>query len=139
MLNRVISTGLGLLGGVGGGLIGYHLFFWITRQGLYGLVIPGAFVGLGCGLLSRHRSALRGGVCALGALGLGLYTEWKFEPFIADDRFGYLVTHFFQLRPMTQLMIGIAVIVAFYLGKDAMIFPTADEGKPRRDDGPDLA
>src|SRR2546423_14959482 len=100
MINRVMSTTLGVIGGIVGGVFGYVLFFWIIRQGFYALVLPGASIGLGCGLLARHRSVPRGIACALAALGLGLYTEWKFAPFVTDVRFSYLATHFYALRPL---------------------------------------
>jgi hypothetical protein len=119
MVNRLISTVLGVIGGVVGGYCGFHLFYWIARQGLYALVLPGAAIGLGCGLLARHRSVLRGVGCAVAALALGLYTEWSFSPFVADDRFPYLVTHFYELRKITLIMIGLGAALAFYLGKDA--------------------
>jgi hypothetical protein len=119
MVNRVISTALGVIGGIAGGIFGVVLFFWIAKQGFYALVLPGAAVGLGCGLLARHKSALRGVACAFAALGLGLYTEWRFEPFVADDRFRYLVVHFYELKPITLIMIGLGVALAYYLGKDA--------------------
>jgi hypothetical protein len=119
MVNRMISTTLGVIGGVVGGVSGFALFFWIANQGLYALVLPGAAIGLGCGLLARHPSVPRGIACAVAAIGLGLYTEWKFRPFVVDDRFPYLVTHFYALQPITLIMIGLGAALAYYLGKDA--------------------
>ena len=119
MINRVMSTTLGVIGGIVGGVFGYVLFFWIVRQGFYALVLPGASIGLGCGLLARHRSTIRGVACAIAALVLGLYTEWVFAPFGVDDQFGYLVAHFYLLRPITLIMIGPGTALAYYLGKDA--------------------
>jgi hypothetical protein len=119
MVNRVISTTLGVIGGIVGGVFGYVLFFWIARQGLYALVLPGASIGLGCGLLARHRSVLRGIACGLAALALGLYTEWRFMPFAADDRFSYMALHFYDLKPITLIMIVLGAALSYYLGKDA--------------------
>jgi hypothetical protein len=119
MVNRLVSTALGGIGGIAGGVFGFVLFFWIADQGFYALVLPGAAVGLGCGLLARHKSVARGIVCAVAALGLGLYTEWRFRPFVADDGFRYLVLHFYQLRPITLIMIGLGGALSYYLGKDA--------------------
>jgi hypothetical protein len=119
MVNRWISTLLGVIGGIVGGISGYVLFYWIAKQGLYALVLPGAAVGMGCGLLARHPSIPRGIACALAALALGLYTEWTFEPFVADGRFRYLVLHFYLLRPITQIMIVLGAALSYYLGKDA--------------------
>jgi hypothetical protein len=129
MGERLISMTLGLIGAVVGGIAGYHLFFWIADQGYYALVLPGAAVGMGCGLLARHQSVARGIACALAALGLGLYTEWKFQPFVADNRFPYLVLHFYDLKPITLIMIGLGSALSYYLGKDAgFLWPR--KGKP---------
>src|SRR4051795_1922809 len=138
MINRVMSTMMGVLGGIVGGVFGFVLFFWIIKQNLYAMVLPGASVGLGCGLLARHRSAPRGVACAIAALLLGLYTEWRYMPFIADDRFGYLVAHFYSLRWWTLIMIGLGTALAYYLGKEAgFLAPRNDalaraEGEGRR-------
>jgi hypothetical protein len=113
-----MSTALGVIGGIVGGIAGYYLFFWILKQGFYAMVLPSASVGLGCGLLARHRSIPRGIVCALAGLVLGLYTEWEYAPFLADKSFGYLAGHFYNLRPLTQIMIGLGAALSYYLGKD---------------------
>jgi hypothetical protein len=134
MNNRVVSTILGLVGGVVGGVIGYVLFGWIVRQGFYGLIIPGAGIGLGCGLLARHRSLIRGIICGLAALGLGLYAEWKYFPFVADPSFGYLVAHVHELKPLTLLMIGVGAFLGFWLGKDAGFGGAGPGGKLSRPD-----
>ena len=133
MGERLISTTLGLIGAVVGGILGYKLFFWIANQGYYALVLPGAAVGMGCGLLARHHSVARGIACAVAALGLGLYTEWKFRPFVVDDRFPYLVLHFYALQPITLIMIGLGAALAFYLGKDAgFLTPRTGKGVEAR-------
>jgi hypothetical protein len=132
MDNRVVSTILGLVGGVVGGVVGYYLFGWIVRQGFYGLIIPGAGIGLGCGLLARHPSRIRGIVCALAALGLGLYAEWKYFPFVADPSFGYLVSHVHELKPLTLFMIGVGAFLGFWLGKDSSFRSAGPTGKPSR-------
>jgi hypothetical protein len=83
------------------------------------LAIPGAFLGLGCGLLAQHRSLARGIVCAVAALLLSLFTEWKYHPFVDDNSFTYMVTHLKDLSPVTLLMMAIGTIIAFWVGKDA--------------------
>jgi hypothetical protein len=115
----ITSYALGLIGAVAGGILGYYTFMWIVDQGFYGLMIPGALLGLGCGLLSQHRSHLRGAACAAAACVLGLYTEWRFAPFKADNSFAYLVGHVTELKPITQLMIVVGAFFAYWLGKDA--------------------
>jgi hypothetical protein len=130
MQSRVVSTILSVIGGVVGGVIGYIAFSWLVAQNLYGLMIPGACVGLGCGLLSRNQSVVRGVVCALAAVALALYTEWKFFPFIADRSLGYLLRHVFELKPLTLVMIVVGGLIAYWMGKDAMLPVSAKETRP---------
>ena len=115
---RIASNVLGFIGAVTGGVLGYYTFMWIVDQGFYGLMIPGALLGLGCGLLSQHASHIRGVACAAAGCVLGLYSEWKFAPFKADSSFAYLVTHAAELRPLTQIMIVVGAFFAYWLGKD---------------------
>ncbi len=96
---------MGLSGAVVGGVVGHGAAFWIARQGFYALVLPGALLGLGGGLLVRDRSSARGVVCGLAALGLGLFTDWRVEPFIKDSSLAYYLGHIHQLQPITWLMI----------------------------------
>ncbi|SIN88023.1 hypothetical protein SAMN05444166_1413 [Singulisphaera sp. GP187] len=119
MIGRVTSNLLGLVGATLGAILGFYLFQWLVRQNLYGLMIPGAMLGLGCSLLAQHRSPPRGVACAVAALLLGLYTEWSFFPFGANSGFKYLVAHFFDLKPITQLMTGFGAVFAYWIGKDA--------------------
>ena len=108
---------LAAVGGVVGGIAGYYLVFWLTDQGFYGMMIPGALLGLGSGLLARHPAKARGIVCGLAGLALGLYTEWKFEP-IGDKSLVFLVAHLADKAPITRLMIVFGAGFAFWLGKD---------------------
>jgi hypothetical protein len=106
-----------LLGATIGGVVGYYLFFWITKQGLYPMVVPGALMGLGCGALSGTKSNVIGIVCALAAVMLGLFIEWRFAPFVNDRSFGYLLIHVHQLRPMTLIMIAVGGLFGFWFGR----------------------
>jgi hypothetical protein len=115
----ILGCLLGLVGAVAGGVLGYYTFMWIVGQGFYGLMIPGALLGLGCGLLSQRPSHIRGVICAVAAAILGLYTEWKFAPFKADSSFTYLIQHVTDLRPVTVLMLVFGALFAYWLGKDA--------------------
>ena len=87
MKRLLISHLLGLVGAAIGGVLGFYTFRWLSTTGFYGLAIPGSFLGLGCGLLAQHRSPLRGVFCAVAALVLSLFTEWKFAPFVDDTSF----------------------------------------------------
>ena len=48
-------------------------------------------LGAGCGLLSGTKSTVRGIVCGLAGLALGIYTYWTMFPFVADDSLSYFV------------------------------------------------
>ena len=117
--SRVFSTVLGFIGAAAGGVFGHLLFFWFVKYGFYAMIFPGAFLGIGCGLLARHASKPRGVLCASAALLLGLHTEWIFRPFKADDSFSYFLGHVNQLTPVTQIMVILGAGIAFWFGKDA--------------------
>ena len=119
MPRHLVSNLLGLVGAVIGGTVGFYTVDWLRGQHLYGLIIPGAFLGLGCSLLAQHPSTIRGIVCGVAALGLGLYTEWSFWPFNADESLSYFLKNVSSLKPVTLLMIGIGAIVAYWVAGDA--------------------
>src|ERR1700746_2246238 len=100
VMRQVASCVLGLIGAVIGGALGYYIFMWIASQGFYGLMIPGALLGLGCSFLTQTRSHVLGLICAVAASALGLYSEWKFSPFVADNSFGYFLRHVTELLPL---------------------------------------
>ena len=60
-------------------------------------------------------AASLGVVAAFAALLLGLYTEWKFAPFKADDSLGYFLLHIHKLKPLTLLMIALGCFVGFWV------------------------
>jgi hypothetical protein len=105
---------LALIGAAVGGIVGYFGFFWLTRQGFYALAIPGAFVGFGAGVV-KNRSTLVAIDCGIAATALGIFAEYRFAPFIADDSVGYFLTHLHQLKPLTWIMILIGGAVGFYV------------------------
>lgn len=111
-----VNWPLGLVGAVLGGVAGYFLFFWVLRQGFYALLLPGATVGLGCGVLSRGRSNTLGIVCGLLAVLVGLLADWGFEPFKTDDSLAYFLTHLHQLEPITMIMIVAGAALAYWIG-----------------------
>lgn len=119
MSRILLSHFLGLVGAAIGGVAGFYAFGWLETKGFYGLAIPGSFLGLGCGLLAQHRSVPRGIVCAIAALGLSVFTEWHFHPLLADGSLGYMIKHLGDLGPVTLLMMGLATVIAFWVGQDA--------------------
>jgi hypothetical protein len=130
MSGRLASNALGAVGAVIGGIAGYFAFTWLANHGWYGLMLPGALLGFGCGMLARHRSSLRGLACALGALGLALFAEWKEFPFAKDDSFFFMVSHFHEKSPPKILMLVAGMLLAFWLGKDGGYSGRVGAGKP---------
>jgi len=112
---RIRNLLAGLAGALAGGALGYFAFLWIARQGFYALMLPGGLAGLGAGLFVRDRSLLRGVLCGLFALGLGLFAEWRFAPFIRDPGLGYFLAHVGDLRPITLLMIAGGAVLGYWL------------------------
>lgn len=106
---------LGLLGAIVGGIIGYFVFFWIARQGLYALALPAGLMGFAAGLCARRRSRPLAVVCGVAGLGLGLFTEWRFAPFIADGSLRYFITHIPTLKPITLLMLALGTFLSYRL------------------------
>ena len=107
----------GLFGAVLGGALGYYAFFWMVRQGFYALILPGTLVGVGFGLLSRRESVTGGILCGVFAAALGVFAEWRFAPFLEDDRLVFFLTHLYQLRPVTMIMIALGGLFAFWFGR----------------------
>jgi hypothetical protein len=100
--------------------VGYFSFFWISGQGFYALALPAAFVGLGAGLCARHRSSLLAIICSVAGLALGLFTEWRFAPFVADNSLSYFLGHLHLLRPLTWIMLALGAFLSYRLalGRD---------------------
>jgi hypothetical protein len=108
------SVLLGLIGTALGGVLGCFGFLWIAKQGFYALALPGALMGLGCGLLVRRRSMALAVACGVLAVSVGVYCEWRFAPFIKDASLGFFLKHVFELRPITQIMIVLGGVFAFW-------------------------
>lgn len=113
-LTELKQNALVLLGAAVGGLAGYAAFFWLVRQGLYGLILPGGLLGLGAGIF-KTRSMTIAVACGVLALGLGLFTEWRFAPFVANDGLGYFLSHVHQLKPVTLIMIAVGALIGFWV------------------------
>ena len=95
------------------GSLGYFVFFWIARQGFYGLILPGGLLGLGASVFKTKSTAVSV-LCGLLALALGLFTEWRFAPFVKDGSLGYFVLHIHRLSPVTLIMIGVGAFIGFW-------------------------
>ena len=115
---------LALFGALAGAVLGYFAFFWIADQGFYALILPGGLLGLGAGIFP-NRSVVVAIVCGLLATALGVFTEYRFEPFVADDSFPYFVSHVFDLKPVTLLMIAAGGLIGFWVP-----FQRKEQGRP---------
>jgi hypothetical protein len=109
------TLALGLLGAVVGGGVGYFVFFWIAGQGFYALMLPPGMLGIGAGMAARRRSRPLALACGVAGLALGLFTEWRYAPFVADKSLGYFVTHLHELQPVTLIMIAVGTYLAYSL------------------------
>ena len=125
----------GVAGAVAGGLIGHFAVGWMAGQGLYAMILPGALLGIGCGALSASRSNVRGIVCAVAALALGVVTEWRHFPFLADESFGYFLGHLNALKPAAMLMIGLGTLAAYWFGRDGYRGALPGSARRRGDGG----
>ena len=114
MAPKLLHTLLALAGAALGGWLGLMIFLWLGGQGLYGLMIPGALLGVGASLF-RNRSLVVPIVCGLGALALGLYAEWRLLPFVADKSLEYFLSNLQALKPITIIMISVGALFAFWL------------------------
>jgi hypothetical protein len=111
-----VNWPLGLLGALAGSVAGYLLFFGLAQFGLLAIAAPGAMVGFGCSFLSRGRSTGLGIVCACMALALGLFTDWRLQPFIADDSLSYYLAHVMDLTPLTKISVVVGAVIAYWIG-----------------------
>lgn len=108
----------GLLGAVLGGIVGYYAFLWIGSQGFYALALPPGLLGWGAARGAGQRSILLARICAVAGLALGLFAEWRFEPFLADDSLPYFLSHLHELQIMTWLMLALGVYLSYRLPLD---------------------
>lgn len=108
----------GAIGALVGGTLGYYTFALLLRQGFYGMMIPGALLGLGCSLGARRPSPARGAACGVAALALGLFAEWRLRPFNADPSLRYFLAHLGDLTGLAMLMIAAGAGFAYWLGRD---------------------
>ncbi len=107
----------GTAGAAVGAGVGYLIFYLLIQQGLYGMVIPGACVGFGCGSLSGCRSTAIGVMSGVLSVFLGVFLEWQFFPFVVDDSFTYFVTHLHELKSMSLVMIAIGALFGYWNGQ----------------------
>ena len=116
MTNLWVRHLLGIFGAAVGAALGHVVFLWLVQRGFYAMMLPGALLGLGCGLASQIHSKLLGILCLVAGLALGIFTEWRHAPFVADDSLVFFVSHLLDLQLMTLIMIGLGGACAFWMG-----------------------
>lgn len=113
----VVSILLGLGGAVLGGAIGFYICVWLHRQGFYALALPGAGLGMGCGMLSRTRSVPLAVICAISAAVLGVFTEWRMRPFENDKSLEFFLKNIQDINaPITWVFLVLGVVFAAWFG-----------------------
>lgn len=108
------QVALVLCGAVLGGVVGHFAFGWLRSHGYYGMVVPGGLLGLGAGI-AQCRFRWPAVICGVLAFGLSLFTEWRFSPFIADDRLSYFLLHIHELDHVTLLMAAAGTAIGFWV------------------------
>ena len=106
-----------LAGAAIGGAMGYGLYLWLLRQGLYALVLPGAGVGLGCHLASLDRSKTRGVLMAVVAIALGLVADWRTMMKVAP--FVDFLQGLPHRVPWVWVMLGLGGVLGYWWGREA--------------------
>jgi hypothetical protein len=99
---------------VAGGFVGHVVFLLLAAHGLYGLALPGGFVGLGAGIV-RNRSIRVALICALVAVAAGLMTQYRFMPLATHYGFGDFLRHLFDLQPVTLFMLAVGGFAGFWV------------------------
>ncbi len=120
----------GVIGALLGGAMGYYAFFLVAKMGFYALALPPVMLGWGAAKGAGQKSALLAYFCAVAGLILGLFTEWRFEPFLADDSLPYFLTHLHELQIMTWLMLALGVFFSYKLPMEQAEKSTSDTGSP---------
>src|SRR5262245_24048712 len=97
-----------------GGVAGHFVFFLLAAHGLYGLAIPGGFVGLGAGIL-KNRSLSVAVISAALALAAGVVTQYRFMPLALTGGFAQFLGHLFELPPLTLFMLAVGAFAGFWV------------------------
>lgn len=105
---------LALIGATAGGVLGFFAFRWVASQGFYGMILPGGLLAIGASI-GKVRSIWLAALLGVAALGLGLFTEWRYAPFRADESLGYFLGHVHQLKTITLLMIAAGGCLGFWV------------------------
>ena len=115
----------GIAGGAIGGALGCVLFIVLqNRFGLYALVVPGLFAGLGCSLLAKSNSYLFSVIGGISALIAAVVGEYQTAAFLDENGenlgFVFFLTHIHQSNGgMTLIAILLSTAAGAWLGRRA--------------------
>jgi hypothetical protein len=111
-VNLAREWSMAIVGAILGGVVGHFAFELLLSYGFYGAALPGAFVGLGAGMVRRRRSVAVGIVAAGLALFVGVYSE--LDAFTFGD--GSLAFFLKNPQPVPWLMLAVGTVLGFVLG-----------------------
>jgi hypothetical protein len=106
----------GFAGAVVGGAVGYVVFRLLAQNGFYGILIPGALLGMGAGWAARGKSQLLGIVCFVLAIGLTLFTEWHVM-FARNNTFADFLSKIHTLSAVRLIMLALGPVMAYWFGR----------------------
>lgn len=109
------NLALGIVGGIAGGFAGGLICKFLADQGFYGVILPGALVGLGFALAARKGHFGFGAVSGVLGLLAGLLTQWKV--YSDEPSFFKLVGELKDYSIVTWIMLGLGAVLAFTIGK----------------------
>lgn len=107
----------GSIGALIGGAIGIWVFFLLWKNGLYGLMLPGALTGLGFGLLSKRSFLSAGVLCAVIGLAAMLWCEWQLLVDFKDKSVLEFIKVIPKLDTSTKIMLLAGTVFAFWFGR----------------------
>jgi hypothetical protein len=110
---------LATLGAAVGGAAGVLLFRWLYYyQAILMPLLPGAGLGFGCSFCARRKSSLRGVLCGILGVVLGLVAEWSIG---LDKDIVFFVTHIHKLGTLELVFIVAGGLIAFWIGGGTII------------------
>ena len=114
---------LGVFGALLGAVVGFFVFQFLARRGLYFIVLPGALVGLGCGFAARSRLLVLGIIAVAVAIPTAIVCEWRTDRYFCDDGetlMGVLeyTSRMVELRGWKlPVFVGLNGLIAFWFGR----------------------
>lgn len=119
-INPILNIVRGLVGMGIGGVVGVWLFEWILTQGLYAIVLPGLFIGLGCGVLIQSRCILLQVIAGISGVSLGIYCDWKHT--LGYSNFFDYLKDFHHNPPIVIILIVLGGVFSFWYSGKSLVF-----------------